>query len=156
MTPGEQGERDSIIRIAKEYLKTPYHHYGTVKGAGVDCLTLIIGVFKEAGLLKDFTVPKYSHEWHLHHSEEKYLNGLLKYSQEVETPQPGDVALWKFGRCYSHAAIVVEWPLVIHAYTGKGCVYEDAHAAAWLMKVGESSPDKGKKRPVKFFSYWKQ
>jgi hypothetical protein len=38
---------------------------------------------------------------------------------------------------------------------GKGCVYEDAEAAAWLTHIGESSPDNGKKRPLKFFSYWK-
>lgn len=155
MNEKEKYERELVIKIAKEYLRTPYHHYGTVKGAGVDCLTLIIGIFKEAGLLRDVIVPKYSHEWHLHHSEEKYLNGLLKYSQEVEKPQPGDIALWKFGRCYSHGAIVIEWPIIIHAYIGKGCVLEDVQTATWLNKIGESSPDKGKKRPLKFFSYWK-
>jgi len=150
----EKAQRDSVITIAKSYLRTPYHHYGTVKGAGVDCLTLIIGVYKEAGILKDIDVPAYSHQWHLHHNEEKYLNGLLQYSKEIEKPQPGDIALWKFGRCFSHGAIVLEWPVVIHAYMGKGCVYEDVEAATWLTHIGEGGPDNGKKRPVKFFSYW--
>lgn len=151
----EQYERDLIVKITKEYLRTPYHHYGSVKGSGVDCLTLIICVFKEAGLLLDVNIPKYSHEWHLHHSEEKYLNGLLQHSQEVEKPKPGDIALWKFGRCFSHGAVVIEWPLIIHAYMGKGCVYEDVTTASWLNKIGEKSSEQGKKRPVKFFSYWK-
>ncbi len=68
----------------------------------------------EAGLIHQVEVPKYSHQWHLHRSEELYLNGLLGHTHEIEGPPlPGDIVLWKFGRCYSHGAIVVEWPTII-------------------------------------------
>lgn len=147
-------ERKRVVEIAKSYIGTPYHHMGQIKGAGVDCLTLLLGVFGEAGLIDKIDLEYYPSDWHIHQSEERYMNGLLRYAHEVSEPKPGDIVLWKFGRCFSHGAIVVEWPLVIHAYTGKTCGYEDALAAAWLTHVGENTTEQGKRRPVKFFSYW--
>jgi cell wall-associated NlpC family hydrolase len=40
-------------------------------------------------------------------------------------PQPGDVALFRFGRCFSHGAIVVDWPVVIHAWHKGGVLMTD-------------------------------
>ncbi len=37
-------------------------------------------------------------------------------------PLAGDVAVFRFGRTFSHGAIVVEWPVVIHAYWAVGRV----------------------------------
>jgi hypothetical protein len=34
-------------------------------------------------------------------------------------------------------AIVVAWPVIIHAYVGRTCTLEDAVAAEWLSQVGE-------------------
>ena len=31
-------------------------------------------------------------------------------------PGPGDVAVFRFGRTFSHGAIVTDWPRLIHAY----------------------------------------
>jgi cell wall-associated NlpC family hydrolase len=91
--------------------------------------------------------PYYPHDWHLHRVTERYLEGVLQYAKEIESlPRPADIVLWKFGRCYSHGAIVVEWPRIIHAYCGRCCTEEDA--AGWLTQMGQS----GKKRPLKFFS----
>jgi cell wall-associated NlpC family hydrolase len=125
-----------------------------VKGAGVDCLTLLAEVYAEAGLVERVPIPHYPHDWHLHQSEERYLNGILYYMHEVETPLPGDVVLWKFGRCFSHGAIVVNWPDVIHAYVGSAVTLENAERATWLANIGEGT-ERGKVRPKKFFSLWK-
>ena len=65
-------------------------------------------------------------------------------------PLPADIALWRFGRCFSHGAIVIGWPIVIHAYAGKGCILEDASRARWLSQIGERGS--AQPRPVKFFS----
>jgi hypothetical protein len=43
-------------------------------------------------------------------------------AESVETPLPGDIALFQFGRCVSHGALVIEWPLVLHAYIDHGAV----------------------------------
>ncbi len=39
-----------IIRTARSYIGTPFHHHGRLKNIGVDCLGLLIGVAKELNL----------------------------------------------------------------------------------------------------------
>lgn len=147
-------ERQRVVSVARSWLGTPYHTGGRVKGpqGGIDCLTLLAEVFTEAGLVPRIPIPYYPADWHLHRSVERYLEGLLKYTLEIEgPPQPGDIALWKFGRCFSHGAIVIAWPQVIHAYVGSAVKYENAETAEWLKCIGEGS-ERGKPRPVRFFS----
>lgn len=150
-------ERQRVVSVARSWLSTPYHTGGRVKGlhGGIDCLTLLAEVYAEAGLVSKVGIPYYPHDWHLHRDTERYLEGLLKYTKEIEgPPQPGDIALWKFGRCFSHGAIVIEWPRIIHAYVGSSVRYENAETAQWLRFIGESVAERGKPRPVRFFSLW--
>jgi cell wall-associated NlpC family hydrolase len=119
MTVDEQRAR--VVAEAKSWLRTPYHHRGRIKGAGVDCGMLLIEVFAAAGVIEDFDPGYYPHDWHLHRSEERYLGWVERHAHRVDVPLPGDVLLFKFGRCISHGAIVVEWPTVIHAYLRQGC-----------------------------------
>ena len=37
-------------------------------------------------------------------------------------PQPGDVSVYRVGRCFSHGAIVTEWPFIIHAFRDERAV----------------------------------
>lgn len=111
-----------VTDIARTWLGTPYHHRARVKGVGVDCLMLLAEVFEEAGMVPYIDPGYYPHDWMMHRSEERYLAGLEQYCDRVEDPQPGDIALYRFGRCASHAGIVIEWPLIIHAYRGEGVV----------------------------------
>lgn len=145
----EEQLRERIIEVAKTWIGTKYHNHAQIKGVGADCLTFIMGTYQEAELIGHIDVPKYSPQFMLHSSKETYIEGLEKYGYEVETPKKGDIAIWKFGRCFSHAGLVVEWPLVLHAYF-EGCVqWEDATRAGWLWKNDDTI------RPVKFFSLWK-
>lgn len=116
----ERVQREQVIEIAKTWLGTPYHHQGAVKGAGVDCAFILIKVFHEAGLIPDIDPRPYPPDWHMHRNEEKYLGWVKQYAVPVRTPLPGDLAVFKFGRCVSHGAIVIEWPFIIHAYVGIG------------------------------------
>jgi hypothetical protein len=46
---------------------------------------------------------------------------------EIQTPpQPADFIVFRFGRTFSHGAIVVEWPIVIHSYIPHGVLLSDA------------------------------
>ena len=87
---------------------------------------LLAEVYERAGVVGHIVVPHYSPDWHMHRDAEKYMEGLLGYTHEVEAPQAADIALFKFGRTFSHGAIVVEWPRLIHAYWAIGVVYGDA------------------------------
>jgi cell wall-associated NlpC family hydrolase len=98
-------------------------------------------VYSAAGIVGPIEVPHYPHDWFLHQGAERYMEGLMQYARPIEgPPQPADVALFRFGRCYAHGAIVVEWPRLIHAYWSSGVVWGSADLA----------PLRG--HPVRFFS----
>ncbi len=156
----ETEEREAVVQAAWGWLGTPYHPCGRVRGVngGADCLTVVVGAYEEAGLIPPQEIEAYSQEWHLHRNEEKYLNGVLQYARQLpagELPKPGDLVLWKFGRCFSHGAIVVKWPRIIHAYMGRNCTLENAETSRWLTTIGEGSGEQvGRVRPRKFFTLW--
>lgn len=113
-----------IANTAMKWVGTPYSNYARVKGRGVDCAQLIIGVLIEAGLLKenDLRVEQYSNEWHLHRSEEKFIKHIEKIAYEVDSPQIGDFLLYQYGRCVSHGAILVAPDIVAHAFVDQGVI----------------------------------
>lgn len=120
MTPVQQ----AIVDAAREWEGTPYHHHGRIKGVGVDCAMLLAEVYETAGLTPHVDPGFYPPDWHFHQSGELYLDWLLRYADPVCLccPQPGDVALYQFGRVGSHGGIVIQWPEIIHAYLREGCV----------------------------------
>lgn len=120
--------RAAVVAEALTWLGTPYHPHARIKGAGVDCAMLLGEVYHACGLLPDNWAPGYyAPDWHLHRSEELYLQGIERYARKIHgDPLPGDVALFKFGMTTSHGAIVIQWPRVIHAYRGRGVVFNDA------------------------------
>jgi NlpC/P60 family putative phage cell wall peptidase len=123
--------RGAVVAEAESWLRTPYHHMARVKGAGADCLTLFAEVYEKAGVIPHVEVPFYPPDWNLHRDAERYLEGIMRYAREIPycpdiSPAPGDVAIFKFGRCFAHGAIVVSWPRLIHAWHSAGVVYADA------------------------------
>lgn len=145
-------QREKVVEIAMQWLRTPYRHAAKVKGHGADCLTLIAGVFEEADLIEKTAIPYYSSEWHLHKSQELYLQGILRYAKEIPESEVdrGDIVLWKFGHCYSHGAIIIDYPIIIHAAMNANVTLDNLETSIWLNDLG-----KNKKREKKFFSYWK-
>jgi len=103
--------RAALQREGLRWLRTPYHHGANVHGAGVDCLMLLVEVFKACGCIPlDFDPRPYSHQWHLHRSEEVYLQGMERFGRllpEGAAADVGDIAIWRFGRTFSHAGLLV-------------------------------------------------
>ena len=114
--------RQRVVQEAQSWLCTPYHHHGGVKGAGVDCAMLLACVYSAAGVIPEIDPRPYPHDWHMHRSAERFLGWVKQYADRTDTPQPGDVAMFQFGRCVAHGAIVVAWPMVIHAYLDERAV----------------------------------
>lgn len=131
--------RAAVIAEAESWLRTPYHHFARVKGAGVDCLMLLAEVYERAGVIPHVDPPHYPPDWFKHRSEELYAAGLIEHGREVEYPQPGDAAIFRFGRCYSHGAIVTDWPMMIGAHWSNGVERSDGRNGVF------------RDRPVKFF-----
>lgn len=100
------------------WVGTPYMHQAMVKGSGVDCAMINIAVFRDFAhvIPADFDPRPYPAQWHLHQSEELYLEWFTKYATKVDAPKLGDVVLFQFGRTVSHSGIVVAPDLMVHAY----------------------------------------
>ncbi len=114
--------RQRLVDEAKTWIGTSWHHEGRVKHAGVDCGQFLAAVYINAGLVPDFDTGHYSRDWMLHRSEERFLGWVRGYLDEVPEPMPGDVAVWKVGRCFAHGAIVTAWPTFIHSHRPTGMV----------------------------------
>ena len=144
----EATQRAAVIFAARRWIGTPYHSCADIVGAGVDCGMLIVRVFVDCGLAPPFDPRPYAPDWHLHRGEEKYLSFVLDHCKETQDPRGGDLALFRWGRCYSHGGVVTSGaPLsIVHAFQPAGRVLEE-HVAC-NGRLGEAA------RAPRFFSFW--
>ncbi len=124
------------VQEALTWLGTPYHHQGRVKGVGVDCGTLICEVYEKVGLMDHLDPRPYPPDWHMHQMGERYLKHIRSVCFEVDgPPEPGDIVLYKIGKCVSHGAIVVEWPTIIHSYIHLGVILQDGTKGSLARRI---------------------
>ena len=54
-------DKTRVVTVARSWIGTPFHHLARVRGAGVDCIGLVIGVARELALVPaDFDVQGYA------------------------------------------------------------------------------------------------
>ncbi len=150
--------RARVAAEARSWIGTSYHHMGTLKArrdpagkivdkGGVDCATLLACVYADAGVIPPVTVPYYPPDWHMHRSAERYMATVLDHATEIEENQAlmGDVVLYRFGRAFSHGAIIVDpgWPQIVHSRWRANIVHEDRG------DIGEWADQKRR-----FFTLW--
>jgi cell wall-associated NlpC family hydrolase len=109
--------RKEIISEARSWIDTPYQHQGRLKGAGVDCVGVVIKVAHELGMSK----------WDITNYSPSPSNGLLlsearKHMDEIAPTdaRPGDWLVMKFHTEPQHLMLLTEPDLVLHAYAGAG------------------------------------
>ena len=141
----EQQQRQAVVREARSWLGTPYHHHARIKGVGVDCAQLLCGVFENCGLVEPIEPGFYPVDWHLHRNEEMFSQWAGRYAKPQDAGSPyrlGDVVLFKFGRTFSHGSIYVGDELFIHSYLRRGVI---------LSRLNEEPLDG---RETQHWSYW--
>ena len=132
----EMAQRERVVAEARSWIGTPYHSGARLKGVGVDCAQLPAAVYRAAGMIDEIPVGAYSAQWHLHHSEELYLAEVMARAHQIDCrPAQGDFVLFRVGHCMAHGAIVVEWPVIIHAVTGQGVRLGDAARDPFARKL---------------------
>lgn len=137
--------RKAVVAEAMTWLRTPYAHRQRLKGVGVDCAQFPLAVYAAAGVIAPTEVGPYSPQWHLHRGEELYLQGVARLGRQIapQAAAPGDFAVWRFGRTFSHGAILLQGARVIHALCGVG------------VTLGDRAVDEDlKTRPMRVFSPW--
>jgi len=129
--------RQAVCDEARRWLRTPYHHAARLHGVGVDCAMLPLEVYSGVGAIPGADPEHYPRDWHLHRSEERYLEWVDKFAFRIgEKPQGtqdvigkppglGDFVIWRWGRTFSHGAIHVGDGMVIHAVLGLGVTQDD-------------------------------
>jgi cell wall-associated NlpC family hydrolase len=149
--PGQEAtERARMIAEARSWLGTPFHWCADKKGIGVDCAMLLVRCAVDAGILPPFDPRPYPSQWHLHQNEERFLGWIERAGAvPVDEPQPGDIGLWRFGRCFSHGCIVIEPGMIVHAHLNDRIVTlaKTDDAAFWLTDT--------ERRPVRWFDPWR-
>lgn len=150
----EQSERAAVVQEALSWVGTRFKDHSRVKikrdaegrvseRGGVDCAQFLYRVYHDLGLTAPMDPMVYSPQWYLHRDEERFLNTVAQRARETDTPLPGDMVIYKVGRCYAHGAIVVQWPRIVHAVALAGCVMEDTGDTGMMAR-----------RAKKFFTLW--
>jgi hypothetical protein len=144
----ESDQRRAIVCAARSWVGTPYHPQGDLKGIGVDCGMLLVRVFVDTGLCEPFDPRPYADDWYLHRAEERYLGFIFDRTREVAAALPGDVVVFRYGRCYAHGGVVtIAAPLtIVHAFQPSGRVLEEDVAGNLMLSAPQRRP--------KFFSRW--
>ena len=126
----ETRERAAVVDAARSWIGTPYHHAARVKGIGVDCAMLLAAVYEDAGLISPVVFERYPPGWMLHRDTERLLEAVKARAWPEEEPgAPGDLLVYRYGRAFAHGAIVVEWPVIIHAVQRSGVILDKVDGA---------------------------
>jgi len=153
----ELAQRVALVKEARRWNATRFHHRAAKLGHGVDCAHLLLEAHVGAGLAERIKIDFYPCDWHMHRDEEKFLGYVERLLNRVdpedgearldERPdfyaRPGNVLLWRYGRTFSHGAIVTEWPRIIHASFPAQCVLEESVMGGILAT-----------RPMRQYSFW--
>lgn len=128
---------NAVVREARGWIGTPFVHQGRSKGAGCDCLGLVLGVLERCG--HSIAVPAYAEDWQ-YADERFFYKGLLanleQTSQELSVGQLIGFALRPRGPL-QHLGILSQSapiPRFVHAYGTHGVV-ESALTDAWQRRI---------------------
>jgi cell wall-associated NlpC family hydrolase len=117
---------------------TTFKHQGRVKGAGIDCVGLIICAGHELGIYHDDYVnyPRFPDQAYLLKCMRETLD-----EKEIKNIEHGDVLLFKIGGLTQHTGIYcvedgVEY--VLHAYEPAGAVVMHQLTDVWKRKIAHA------------------
>jgi NlpC/P60 family putative phage cell wall peptidase len=113
---------DDVVRVARGWIGTPYHHQASVRGVGADCLGLVRGVWRELYESEAETPPAYSRDWAEATGAETMLAAARRHLYEIAPSEAhaGDVLIFRLraGAVAKHAAILSSPNSIIHAMDG--------------------------------------
>jgi NlpC/P60 family putative phage cell wall peptidase len=96
--PHTHVSRAEILRLARQWIGTPYHHQASRLGAGVDCVGLVRGIWRELYGSEAEAAGGYSRDWAEATGEETLLAAARRHLIEIDpaTIGPGDVAVFRY------------------------------------------------------------
>ena len=103
--------RSAIVKAARGWLGTPYHHQASLRGVGSDCLGLIRGIWRELYGEEPEAMPPYTQDWGSATGSETLLAAATRHLvklADVSAAVPGDVLVFRMrdSGVAKHAGIV--------------------------------------------------
>lgn len=143
--PMQRSTGKEIQRAARDWIGTPFQHQQSLKGAGVDCVGLILGVGRELGVLDISPAAwapfaAYSRSPNPGRMRRAMRRFLIEDKRELfDIPSPGSIGWfgWRDG-LPMHLAIVGRFEgraTMIHAFAQLGKCVENSIDATWLNRV---------------------
>jgi NlpC/P60 family putative phage cell wall peptidase len=131
--------RESIVKAARGWLGTPYHHQASVKGVGTDCLGLIRGLWRELYGPEPEALPAYTRDWGDATGAETLLAAACRHLVKLDdasAAREGDVLVFRMRDegVAKHAGILTGPSRLIHAQEGIG-VIEIALGRWWRRRT---------------------
>jgi NlpC/P60 family putative phage cell wall peptidase len=134
-------ERVAAVAEARRWIGTPWRHRASLRGAGADCLGLILGVWRAVYGGQPGPVPPYPSGWGVEAKDELLWRALGRVAEEIAPAEAeaGDLLLFRMrvGAAAAHLGLQAAAggaPTVIHAYTRRGVV-ESALGPALARRV---------------------
>ena len=119
---GETVQRADIVRAARSWIGTPYHHQASVRGIGADCLGLLRGVWRDLDGREAEVPPAYSRDWAEAEGREALIAGAERHLLRVDLAamRPGDVLLFRLrdGVPAKHVGVLATAATFVHAVEG--------------------------------------
>lgn len=132
---------EQAVREARLWLGTPYVHQASCRGAGTDCLGLILGVWRAIYGGLPVQVPAYTADWSETAGREDLMEAACRHMIRRAGLEEavGDVLLFRMrdGRVAKHLGLQSATGAAarfIHAYSGHGVV-ESALTEPWRRRV---------------------
>jgi NlpC/P60 family putative phage cell wall peptidase len=126
-----------VVRIARSWAGTPYHHQASCRGAGADCLGLVRGVWRELYRGEPEPLCPYSRDWSAT-GEETLLEAARRHLVEIDPKiaSMGDVVVFRYraGLPAKHCGILTNEAHFVHAVEGAP-VCEVPFANWWRRRV---------------------
>lgn len=130
--------RSDVLREARSWIGTPFKHQARVKGVGVDCVGLAIGVSRALGLVHPgFDVHGYS----AIPDGTSFMQSIALNMTWIPTDQaqPGDAVVVAFSKDPQHIGILGDYRggrlSIIHAAGSIGRVVETRLLFSPVMKL---------------------
>lgn len=117
--------KNKIIDEFKSWKGTKWVHGQSCKGAGVDCVQLLVAGFKSLGLLPPiFKTIKYNQDYALHNSTSVLLLELKKHCHLISLDQikAGDILVYKYDKTAHHTAVYIGNKKIIHSKIRQGVI----------------------------------
>ncbi len=113
---------EDVVRVARNWIGTPYHHQASLRGVGTDCLGLVRGIWRDLYQREAEMPPRYTRDWAEASGRETMLEAARRHmiEKQLADAAAGNVVVFRLrdGAVAKHAGVLTGLDTMIHAQEG--------------------------------------